>query len=333
LLRAVGATRRQVIVSGMAEALGVGIVGSAIGWAVGIGIAAGLKGVFDGFGFSLPAGGLVFTAGSALTAVLAGVAATVVAGVAPSVRSSRVPPVAALRDQAVEHSAVSRRRSIAGGILTAGGVAALILAAVRSGPMGLAGIGAVLALVGMVVLGPLAAVPAVSVLGSPIAATRGITGTLARENAVRNPRRTAATASALLIGVAVVAMFTVVAASLKASASQGVRKSLTADLVVDTPGYGSMSSGTGRLDPAIAPKLSTVDGVALATGLGSGDALINGQAKTVSVVDPKAIGEVLDLGATSGSLGAMTPTSMAGSPIPTGQTGRRPWRRYSAVRT
>ena len=102
LLRALGATRRQVIGSGMLEALGVGLVGSLAGWGAGIGIAAGLKGVFDGFGFALPAGGLVFRASSIVLAVGAGLAATLVAGVAPSVRSSRVAPVAALRDQAIE---------------------------------------------------------------------------------------------------------------------------------------------------------------------------------------------------------------------------------------
>ena len=311
LLRAVGATRRQVTTAGIVEAFAVGVVGSLVGWGAGIGIAAGLKGVFDGFGFALPAGGLVFTVSSALIAILAGIVATVVAGVAPSLRSSRVPPVAALRDQAVEHRATSKRRSVIGAVLTAGGVAALVLAAVRSGPVGLAGIGAVLALVGMVVFGPVAVRPAGTVLGAPIAAMRGITGTLARENTMRSPRRTAATASALLIGVAVVAMFTVVAASLKASAAQGVRKSLTADLVVDTSGFGGMSSGRGRLDPAIATSVARVPGVALATGLGSGDALVDGDAKTVSVVDPKAIGDVLDLDVVSGSLAGLTPTSMA----------------------
>ncbi len=329
LLRAVGATRRQVVTAGMIEAVAVGVVGSALGWGVGIGIAAGLKGVFDGFGFALPAGGLVFTASSALIAILAGLVATVVAGVAPSVRSSRVPPVAALRDHAVEHRAVSRRRVVIGGTLTAGGVIALVAAALRSGPVGLAGIGAALALVGMVVFGPVAVGPAAAALGSPIAAMRGITGTLARENAMRNPRRTAATASALLIGVAVVAMFTVVAASLKASASQGVRKTLTADLVVDTSGFGGMSSGTGRLDPAIATQVAQVPGVAMATGVGTGDALIDGDAKTVSVADPAAIGDVLDLDVTSGSLQAMTPTSIA---VSSDVAKRQHWQLGSSTR-
>jgi putative ABC transport system permease protein len=310
LLRALGATRRQVIGSGMLEALGVGLVGSLAGWGAGIGIAAGLKGVFDGFGFALPAGGLVFKASSIVLAVGAGLAATLVAGVAPSVRSSRVAPVAALRDQAIEQGAASRTRGVVGAVLTAGGVAALVAAATRPGPIGLAGIGAVLTLVGMVVLGPLAARPAASVLGAPVAATRGVTGTLARGNAMRNPRRTAATASALLIGVAVVAMFTMVAASLKASAAKGVDRALTADLVVDTEGYGG-GAGRGALDPGLATRLARLAPVQDAVGLGGGTALIDGDSKFVAAADPADIGHVVDLGVTDGSLAAMTPTSLA----------------------
>jgi putative ABC transport system permease protein len=312
LLRAIGATRRQVMTVGLSEALAVGVVGSLAGWAAGIGIAAALKGVFGGFGFALPAGGLVFRASSAAIAVLAGIATTLVAGIVPALRSSRVPPVAALRDQAAEPRSVSGRRAALGGVTTAGGVTTLVLAAARPGPVALAMAGAVLAMVGMVVLGPVVARPAAVRLGAPIARIRGITGTLARENAMRNPRRTAATASALLIGVAVVAMFTVVAASLKASAAHGVDRALTADIVVDTPGFGGgVSSQRGRLDPTIGARLSTVDGVQAATGLSGGDALIGGKAHAVTVADPARVGDVLDLGVTSGALTAMTPGSLA----------------------
>lgn len=312
LLRALGATRRQVVTVGLVEAVAVGLLGSLVGWGAGIGIAAGLKGVFDGFGFALPAGGLVFTAGSALVAILSGVAATLAAGVAPSIRSSRVPPVAALRDQAAERRTVSVWRGLLGGVMVAGGVVALVVAGLRQGPMAVAGLGAVLALIGMVVLGPVVARPAASVLGAPVARMRGITGVLARENSMRNPRRTAATASALLIGVAVVAMFTVVAASLKTSASQGVDRALTADIVVDTPGYGGgVNSERGKLDPAMQQRLSTVDGVATATGLTGGDAQIAGKAHSVTAADSAQVGQVLDLGVTSGSITSMRPTSLA----------------------
>jgi len=312
LLRALGATRRQVVGVGLAEALAVGVLGAAAGWGAGIGIATGLKGIFHAFGFPLPTGGLEFKLGSGLLAIFAGIAATLVAGVVPAIRSSRVAPVAALRDQAAERRTVSVRRGVAGAVLTAGGVAALVVAGLGQGPMAVAGIGALLALVGMVVLGPVAARPVTSVLGAPIARLRGVTGLLARENSLRNPRRTAATASALLIGVAVVAMFTVVAASLKKSASQGIDRALTADVIVDTPGYGgAVSAQSGKLDPAMQQRLSTVDGVAVATPLSGGEALIGGKSHNITAADPSRVGQVIDLGVTSGSIASMTPTSLA----------------------
>ena len=109
--------------------------------------------------------------------------------------------------------------------------------------------GAVGTLAGFIVLGPVAVRPVAAVLGAPIAALRGLGGRLARDNALRNPRRTAATASALMVGVAVATLFTVIGASLKASAAHGVQRTLTADLVVYQPGYGG-SAGAGRVQPA-----------------------------------------------------------------------------------
>ena len=111
LLRALGGTRRQLAVAGLAETLVIGVVGSVAGWAGGIGIAALLKGVFNGFGFALPAGGLVLRASSSVLAVAVGVAATVLAGVLPALRASRVPPLAALRELAAEPARISRVRS------------------------------------------------------------------------------------------------------------------------------------------------------------------------------------------------------------------------------
>ena len=220
LLRALGGTRRQLAVAGLAETLVVGVVGSVAGWAGGIGIAALLKGVFDGFGFALPAGGLVLRASSSVLAVAVGVAATVLAGVLPALRASRVPPLAALRELAAEPARISRVRSVLGFLLIAGGVGAVI-AGTAGGGRGRGIAGAVGTLAGFVVLGPVAVRPAAAVLGAPIAALRGVGGRLARDNALRNPRRTAATASALMVGVAVATLFTVIGASLKASADAG----------------------------------------------------------------------------------------------------------------
>jgi putative ABC transport system permease protein len=309
LLRALGGSRRQLITAGLLETLAVGAAGSAIGWAGGIGIAALLKGVFDGFSFALPAGGLVLKTSSSLLAVLAGVAAAVIAGVVPVVRSSRTPPLAALRDVAAEHPRVSRARVAAGALILAAGIAAVI-AGTTNVSRGAAMAGAVATLAGFVVLGPAAARPVVTMLGGPIAALRGVTGRLARDNARRNPSRTAATASALLVGVAVAALFTVVGASMKATAASGVDHTLTADLVVDRGGYGGAADG-GDLNPQLAADLGRLPGVRLATGLASGNAVLGGRTSEITAADPASIGHVLDLAVTRGSLSDLSPGSLA----------------------
>jgi putative ABC transport system permease protein len=308
LLRALGGSRRQLITAGLLETLAVGAAGSAIGWAGGIGIAALLKGVFDGFGFALPAGGLVLKASSSLLAVLVGISAAILAGALPAVRSSRTPPVAALREVAAEPPSVSRRRVAAGAVVLAAGIAAVI-GGVAGSSQGAAMAGAVATAAGFIVLGPAAARQAVTVLGGSIA-LRGVSGRLARDNALRNPRRTAATASALLVGVAVAALFTVVGASMKATAASGVDHTLTADLVVDRGGYGGASSG-GGLNPRLAADLGRLPGVRLATGLASGNAVLGGRASMITAADPAGIGHVLDLAVTRGSLRDLTPGSLA----------------------
>jgi putative ABC transport system permease protein len=300
LLRALGGSRRQLTVTGLVEALVIGVVGSVIGWAGGLGIAAALKGVFDGFGFALPAGGMVLKASSSLLAVLIGVASAVLAGALPAVRSSRIPPLAALRDLATEPTRISRWRLGAGVLVVAAGIAGVVVGTSGSS-QGMAITGALATSIGFVVLGPAAARPATTVLGSPIAALRGVSGRLARDNALRNPRRTAATASALLVGVAVAALFTVVGASMKATAGEGVDHTLTADLVVDRGGYGGASGGAG-LNPKLAGQLRRLPGVRLATGLASGNAVVDGKSRKVAAADPAAIGQVLDLAVTHGSL-------------------------------
>jgi putative ABC transport system permease protein len=309
LLRALGGTRRQLAVAGLAETLVIGVVGSVVGWAGGIGIAALLKGVFNGFGFALPAGGLVLRASSSVLAVAVGVAATVLAGVLPALRSSRVPPLAALRELAAEPARISRVRSVLGFLLTAGGIGAVI-AGTANGGQGPAIAGAVGILAGFVVLGPVAVRPAAAVLGAPIAALRGVGGRLARDNALRNPRRTAATASALMVGVAVATLFTVIGASLKASATQGVDRTLAADLVVYQPGYGG-SAGLAGFSPTLAAGLGRLPAVDVAAGVSRGSVLLDGGARTVAAVDPGRIGTVLNLGVTAGSLGAVGSGSFA----------------------
>jgi putative ABC transport system permease protein len=302
LLRALGASRRQVVAASLIETVVIGMVGSVIGLLGGIGIASGLKAVFDGFGFALPAGGLDFRASSSLIAIGAGLLATVVAGALPTVRSSRIAPIAALRDAAAESAHISTRRLVAGVSLTLIGITGTVVGAL-GGTAGLVAPAAVVTVVGVVLVGPAVARPVASVLGAPIARLRGVTGQLARQNATRNPRRTSASSLALLIGVAVVALFTVVGASLKDSASQGIDRSLRADLVLSNGSYGGTPGGAG-LSPELASALKAVPGVATVTALGSGDVLVDGRSQTVSTAGLDQLGQVVNLQVSAGELPA-----------------------------
>ncbi|HMC04122.1 MAG TPA: ABC transporter permease, partial [Actinomycetota bacterium] len=223
LLRALGGTRRQVLGSVVVEALCIGALASGIGLLAGLGIAGLLKGVFDSFGFHLPAGGLVVTGTSIAVSVIAGVVVTVGAGLLPALRASRVPPLQAFRGTAAESPASSRARAAAGGILATAGAAVVAVGTQLPSNRVLTavGLGALLTTVGVVALGPAVARLVTGAIGRPLAAWRGTPGLLARGNAIRNPRRTAAAATALMVGVAIVTLFTVYAASLKKASDNG----------------------------------------------------------------------------------------------------------------
>lgn len=311
LERALGATRGQVLGAGALEALAVGLAGSAVGVFAGVVIAAGLKALFSAFGFSLPAGGLVLRPSSMIVAIAVGTVATLVAAWLPAHRASRTAPIAALRevDTDTESTGATWRRATIGALVGAVGVGAIVLATAGSGGVGLAALGAVFTLVAAVVLGPVVARPAAAVLGAP-AARRDINGRLSRDNAMRNPRRTAATASSLMIGVSVVALFTVVGASLRASVQDGVGKSLHSDLVVDTKGFGGASGGSG-LSPTLANSIAQTPGVEDAVGIGTGTVEIAGSAHQVSVAPPSSVDQVLQLGVSDGSLAQLSDDGLA----------------------
>jgi putative ABC transport system permease protein len=306
LLRAIGASRRQVLWSVVVEALAVGVVASLAGLGGGIGIAVGLKALFKGFGFPLPTSGLVLQGGSAVSSVGVGVAVTVVAGVLPALRASRVAPLAALRDVAAEPPAAPRTRVIAGAVLAVAGVATTLVGVLAGGDATtlLTGVGAVLLIVGAVVLGPAVARPASRLIGAPLRRLRGITGALASQNAMRNPRRTSGAAMALMIGVAVVTLFTVFTASIQASIRQTVSQSFGGDLAVVSSGFGG--ANTARLDPRLAGEIGRLPEVRQAVGIGAGRALVGGSSQEITFADPARLNGVVGLRVDAGSLGQLS---------------------------
>lgn len=299
LLRALGASRRQVTASTLTEASVVAVTASAAGLAGGIGIAAGLQALFPAIGFPFPDGDLVVSALSLALPLAIGIVVCLSSALLPAVRAGRTAPLAALRESAVDQSGASRVRAATGAGLAALALAVTLTGVLVSPSILLAGTGAVLALAAFVVLGPVASTTAVRVLGGPLDRLRGVTGGLARRNALRNPKRTAATASALMIGVAVVSLFTVFGASLKATMDQTVSRSFAGDLAVSTPSFGAGGSG---LSPRLAGAVQRLPEVDTAVGLGRGVAEVNGQGRALTVTDPPALERTFDLGTVRGSL-------------------------------
>ncbi|WP_369212920.1 ABC transporter permease [Streptomyces flavofungini] len=302
LLRALGAARRQVTASTLAEAGVVAVLASGAGLAGGIGVAAGLQALFPAIGFPFPEGDLVISALSMLLPLAVGVLVCLGSALLPALRAGRTAPLAALRETAVDHSAASRGRAVVGLGLAALAVGMTLAGVLVTPSLWLAGGGAVLALAAFVVLGPVASSRAVRILGGPLDRLRGVTGGLARRNALRSPRRTAATASALMIGVAVVSLFTVFGASLKATMDQTVNRSFAGDVAVSTPGFGAGGSG---LSPKLAPALAARPEVATAVGLGKGAAEVDGEGRALTVTDPGPFARSFDLGEVEGSLRAL----------------------------
>jgi putative ABC transport system permease protein len=170
----------------------------------------------------------------------------------------------------------------------------------------IAGLGAVLTIAGVAVFGPVVARPASDLIGAPLPRLRGITGALARRNAMRNPRRTAGTASALMVGVGVVTLFTVFAASIKQSVNDSVARSVKSDLVISGGNFGG-----GGLSPQMAPDIAKLPEVQRAVGFGRGAVLVDGKSKEVTVVDPSELGGVADLDVVDGDIAALGTQQLA----------------------
>ncbi|NGO70074.1 ABC transporter permease [Streptomyces boncukensis] len=300
LLRALGAARRQVLAATLTEAAAVGLAASVAGLGAGVGIAAGLQALFPAIGFPFPEGPLVVGAVSMLLPLGVGVLVCLGSALLPAVRAGRTAPLAALRETAAETARISRGRVSAGVLLGAGGLATAAFGAGAGDPsVPLTATGAVAVLAAFLVLGPAAAVFAVRALGGPVARLRGLTGALAQRNALRSPKRTAATATALMIGVAVVSLFTVFASSLKATMDETVARNFAGDVAVSTPGFGAGGSG---LSPGLAPAVEKLPEVDTALGLGRGVARVEGSGRELTVADPARLPRVMNLGAVQGSL-------------------------------
>ncbi|MBI5157393.1 MAG: ABC transporter permease [Acidimicrobiia bacterium] len=253
LLRAVGATSRQVTVMVVIEALAVGVIASIVGIGAGILIAMGLRSAFSAFGFGIPSNAMVVAPRTIVVGMLVGIIVTLVAALVPARKAAKVPPVAALREVEAPVRSLARRLAIGVGVTGAG----LLLLAVGliakfDNALAVVGAGAVITFVGVSLLAPLVARAFARWAGAPMSRL-GITGTLARGNAMRQPRRTASTASALMIGVALVTVIAVFSASAKAAVASAFRDSFSTEFQVRLAGFNDPRV-TG-LPPSLAEEL------------------------------------------------------------------------------
>jgi putative ABC transport system permease protein len=300
LLRAVGASRRQVFGSVLAEAAIVGFISSAVGIGIGVLTARGLTALISGFGITMPSGPLVFESRTVIVGLLVGTGVSALSAIGPARHAVRIPPVAVLTDRPGDGDRASglRRLTIWGTGLTVAGVAMLAVGLTKSAtpPVGL---GAICLFIGVAMLAPAAARPLSGAIGSPFARLLGEPGKLGQENSMRNPRRTAQTASALMVGLALVSAMAVFGASLSDTITSAVDRSTNANLILTSTSQGS---GFSSLVPTVAAKAK---GVTVETTLYQGQFQVQGSLQALTAVATQHLSDTVILSMTSGSSAAL----------------------------
>jgi putative ABC transport system permease protein len=290
LLRALGASRGQVTRSMLIESVVVGLFGSTAGLIGGIGISKLLGVALPALGIDLPSGGLVVTQSAIITTILVGLTVTVLSAILPARRAGKVPPLAAMRATALETSFSGKKQPFIGlGFISLG--IAVVVVVVAGADTNYLGLGIVGVFIGTIVIGPSIARPVALFLGRPAAALRGITGSMARQNAARNPKRTSRTSSPVLIGVALVTAVSALAASINGQIADIFTEQFKGDYAIN-----SSAQGFGGLSPDLAVSISEIPGVKNATGIGTALAKIEGKGRNLTVISPDTIEGNYDIG-------------------------------------
>jgi len=306
LFRALGASGRQVMTSVMVEALVIGLVSSALGVLLGIGIAILLKGALNAVGFEIPASGTVILARTFIVSIVVGMIVTVIAALVPARRAARVAPIEALREAQDRPGRSLRFRIVSGAVVLVLGVVPLLygLFGTPSNGLQLVGLGVALTFVGVAMLTPLIARPVAAGIGLPISHT-GVPGKLGRENSMRNPRRTAATASALMIGLGLVVFVAVFGASAKASTTAILDRTLKADFILTSPTFTGFSTSA-------AEDMRGVPGVQTVSQVRQAEAKIDGGTAFITGLEPGTFPVVSEAGVVQGALADLAnPNSIA----------------------
>lgn len=300
LLRAMGASRGQITRSVLVEALIIGLISSVLGLLAGVALSYGLQGLFDLLGAPFPGGATVIAARTVIVSVIVGVGVTAAAALFPARRAAKIPPVAAMRDAAAPDRPLRTQAAIGGGLGIVGAV--LMTLGLTGAPLLVLGLGVFLVFLGVALLSPVLSRPAVAIIGAPF--RRGMPGRLGKDNAARNPRRTAATAAALMIGLALVGAIGVLGSSAKASITDLVKGTNEDFIVQSTVQFGSAS---GVPDDVIAA-LRAADGVAAVSAVAFDQARLggpDGPQTGVNAADDRAINSVLALQGVAGDVSSV----------------------------
>ena len=298
LLRALGASRRQVNRSVLAEAIVVGLIGSTVGLGMGYLLALGLRWLFGQFGLDLSQADFPITVTAVVASYVVGILVTAVAGLLPARRASRVAPVAALRDDVALPEGTLRKRVAVGLVMVvvgAGSIAFGLSSDDANIGLSMLGLGILLAFVGVSLASAFLGRPLIRLFGIAYRRAFGTVGTLATENSLRNPRRTGATASALMIGLALMSMMAVFGASASASTDTAIDKSLSSQFIVSNVVQQAFS-------PAVAKEIRGLDGVESVTSLRTAFPQVDGGGVFVGAVEPDELGSALQFPMEQGTL-------------------------------
>lgn len=309
LLRALGASRRQILASVVIEAIAIGVIASLVGLVAGIGVAIGLKALLSAVGIPIPSQGVVVTPSAMIISVVIGVGITTLAALSPARKAAKVPPIAAMQLEVAGSTGYgSKQRIFVGSGVLGLGVTALLIGLFASvqRPIVVVGLGALLVFFGVSILGRTVSLPMSRAIGAPLPRLRGVTGEIARENAMRNPKRTAASASALMIGVGMVCFITIFVSSMKASLDRSVDRAFTGDIVLDSGG-----GFFGGVDPSLAGTLGGLPEVATVSGLRQGLAQVDGKTVLLQAADPKTVFAIMKVDPRQGSTADLGPDSIA----------------------
>jgi putative ABC transport system permease protein len=308
MLRAIGAGRGQVVRSVLVEASAVGASACAVGLLLGVGMSFGLRRLLEQVGLDIPSGPTIVSAGTVITSVIVGIVVTLASALAPALRAGKVAPIAALRDVAIDRAHLSVARIATGLTVTISGVVVAAAGISVAGKPGLQllMIGALTTVTGVFVLGPVLARPVLRALGGGAQALSGSVGHLAQENARRNPKRTSATAAALMIGVALVGFITILASSTVAAVAEQVDRSFRADYVIDSGQWES-----GGFSPVLTDELADLPNVEMASAIRVAPVAISGTSAQLAGVDTTTFERVYDVEVTHGSLADVTGAAVA----------------------